>query len=95
MTKKILVQSEIYKIYDLEGNTIMTIDKGYILFCTESGLVVKLKTNSLGDGIKRLVSFFKALKKITERSTSMEGAEIVQLEVEQALDKHEIDLEAL
>lgn len=94
MTKRILVQSEIYKIYDLEGNAIMTIDKGYILFCTESGLVVKLKANSLGDGIKRLVSFFKDLKKILDHS-HFAHYEDMRERLFKTLSKHEIDLEAL
>lgn len=91
VTKRILVQSEIYKIYDLDGCAFLTIDKGYILFCTKSGLEVKLKANSLGDGIKRLVSFFKDLKKTLKDEASMGLAG----EIEEILEKHEIDLEAL
>ena len=95
MSKRILVQSEIYKIYDLDGSAIVTIDKGYILFCTESGQEVKLKANSLGDGIKRLVSFFKDLKKEMEKSQSPRDDPLESYVVEKLLKKHEIDLEAV
>lgn len=73
----------------------ITIAKGYILFCTESGLVVKLTARTLGDGIKRLVSFFKDLKKEMAKSQGGRDDPLESYVVENLLKKYEIDLEML
>lgn len=73
---------------DEEAHTI-TIEKGFVIFCTDSGQLVKLKANNLGDGIKRIVSFFKDLK------NALESPMIESYQIEELLRKHEINLEAL
>lgn len=73
---------------DEEAHTI-TIEKGFVIFCTDSGQLVKLKANNFGDGIKRIVSFFKDLKK------ELESPILETYAIEELLRKHEIDVEAI
>lgn len=70
------------------------IDKGSILLVTEGDMVLKITANSLGDGIKRIVSFFKDMKK-TMRADVWEEYNALAGKIEELLEKHKIDLEAL
>ena len=83
---------DVQHLYTLEAEIL--VDKGFILFQLKSGQEVKVKANSLGDGIKRLVKFFKALKK-TLRAEVWEEYNDLAGHIETLLEKHEIDLEAL
>jgi len=78
---------DVQHLYTLEAEIL--VDKGFILFQLKSGQEVKVKANSLGDGIKRLVSFFKDLKKLIEDDNFRTW------HIDKILDKHEIDLEGL
>lgn len=75
-----------------DGNAKLAMEKGYILFCTESGQVVKVKANTLGNGIKRLVGFFKDLEKVLAHR-HYAHYEYLREDILKALKKYEIELE--
>lgn len=75
----------------VDEDVAIMVDKGFIEFRIMSGMVVRVQGRSLGDGIKRLVKFFKDLKKWKNSLYLKEEWE----ELNRLLTKHGIDLEAL
>lgn len=70
----------------IDGDASIMLDPGYVLFCTKSGQVVRLKAKLLGDGIKRVIDFFKDLKK------ELNSPILETYAIEELLRKHGIDL---
>ena len=92
-----LAEINMCRIFTKELNGM--VERGFIEIKAKSGLTIKVTANNLGDGLNRLISFFKDLKKEMEKQPSIMDDPIdnpiESYAIEQLLTKHQIDLEGL